>query len=985
MVRRSNMRISRFHKRRGFLVLGLALAVILIASGITLWAMYRLDRIARTGLIRISLDTGTAPVPVTGCGTDIGTLPTTNLLQDASFEPHAFRTSLAVEDGTASVIIVSNKEAESGKYGEGFYAGAEARITMQTDSAVVVKKSARVTRYSPDMIAAFNIVPIRGDIPYGSVISDTAVRDGLVAASGSKGIIITGINTQSPVIASSGINTDLIGICANSSGFIACSEEGVVISSADGNAWEPWISPENISLNAIAASDSAVVAVGDGGRILVGASGILFPKSLGIADDITDIVWADSRFVAVTSLGRILTSSNGILWDIVSQKETSFTRIEYADSVFALLDAAHSISIYKEIGGAPVSVSALTSPVLDIAVVSASKVLALDAGGNIMETKDLGVDWTASDTKPPEKCNLLRMVSDGEILCSFNIQNTYVSHLVTEIELDSPLQSGVFQAGDLCFLSIDYPEAPASLHDSQTAQDTASPWEHYGTGEARRISGTGAPSGGEGIMELSAGREAGGYSVISQKIAAGRDGMDLSAGGFYVFSLWIRQDTISRGTVKVWLSSGSQDPLGTIFSDIGTGWKKYTFKFSFPRNLSILRADDVRLNIGVTGEGTYAIDKAYLGSADEMESSIPSDFAGLMSRISPSIVRTGYLRIGSADASSDSWAHDGSFDTAMGLVLGSGSQAAPWIVVESYASEPELRNLIEYIAGPISSPYGSLRLANGASLPWSSRFTKIYIEFIDSSGVFINDKSRALYVDYSISVIESSPYFENIRSSIVLVDGMPYSEGLMLSGADYSSLGFVCETGENTLENLSGELDRFASLIPRNPERPANAPFCMMKSLAFAESASAGTTADYIVLLLGSLGKDTTATLATLDASSVSDLPAALTAAAGIASKAVSAERAALKAETLSTETNMISYYSFGDGDGRSFVFASHDEKPIAIKLDAAMPKAGSRLRRYDASGMLAEERILKDSGERFNIMPGNVVFIEPLPYAPAR
>lgn len=972
-------RINQLHKSRGFLILGLAVLVVLIASGITLWASAKLDVIARTGLIRVSIDNGTDPIPVNGSGVDILNLPTTNFLKDASFEPHTFRTSLTVEDGTKSVIIVSNIAAQSGKYGEGFYTGGDARITTHTDSDVVIKKSAKVVRYSPDKIAEFNLVPIRGDIPYGSKIYDTAVKDGKVAAVGTKGIIVTDINSQSPVIEYSGINSDLISICANSKNYFACTEEGVVISSADGTAWESWVSPENISLNAIAASESAIVAVGDSGRMIIGMDGTLFSKNLNMADDINDIVYADGRFVAVTSMGKILVSTNGITWYTLADKTGVYTRIEYSGSIFMLQRSGNFLEIYTDIGREPVTVSEMPEQINDVAVISKTKILALDVNGGIIESKDLGKNWTTSQSLTPEICTLLRTVNDGEIICSADIHNTYVSRLVTEIELDSELQSGVFQAGDLCYLTVDYPDVPASLNDTQLPQEIVSPWEHYGIGFAQRLRETGATSGGTGIIKIStgiAGASPTDFSVISQRITEDQTGAKLTPGGFYVFSIWIRQEFISDGSVKVWLS-GAYNPLGTEFTDIGTGWNKYTYKFSIPRNMTTSQPDNIRINIGTTGEGIYYFDKAYMGLAAEKEHPVPADFNAILSDISPLIVRTGFLNIGTDSVSSNLWSYNGAFETAMKLVLESGEQSAPWIIMDSFTPESELRNMIEYIAGPISSPFGNLRLNNGSSLPWSNRFKRIYIEFTDKTGTLKNDISRALYVNYSISVIESSPYYKNIRSGIILIDGMQYSEGLMLSRADYSSLDFVCDAGEGTLDNLNKELDRFASLIPRNPDRPSNTPINIMKSLVFADPTVEHTTADYTVLLLDNLGRDTTATLATMDSISSDKIPGALAAAAAVASEATLGDKISLKTETLSETNTSISCYAFNHNGDLFFVFASHDDSPVAIKLEAQFPRYGAHLVRYDITGSIAETRDLKNSGERFNIMPGNIVCVK--------
>lgn len=64
--------------------------------------------------------------------------------------------------------------------------------------------------------------------------------------------------------------------------------------------------------------------------------------------------------------------------------------------------------------------------------------------------------------------------------------------------------------------------------------------------------------------------------------------------------------------------------------------------------------------------------------------------------------------------------------------------ADPWIVVPLVYSATEAANLIEYLAGPAESPYGSQRAARGHTAPWTSAFSKIHLEFGNEAwnGVF---------------------------------------------------------------------------------------------------------------------------------------------------------------------------------------------------------------------------------------------------------
>lgn len=55
--------------------------------------------------------------------------------------------------------------------------------------------------------------------------------------------------------------------------------------------------------------------------------------------------------------------------------------------------------------------------------------------------------------------------------------------------------------------------------------------------------------------------------------------------------------------------------------------------------------------------------------------------------------------------------------------------AEPWLVVPITFSTTDAANLIEYLSGPASTPYGAKRAALGRSNTWVSAFTKIHLEF----------------------------------------------------------------------------------------------------------------------------------------------------------------------------------------------------------------------------------------------------------------
>ena len=457
MARFSIIKFDRIHKRTGFTFLALACISILIAYIITLLASFKFDAVAKNGLMNVTVASTGNNIGVLGSGVNLGTIPSTNLLEDSSFEPCVFREVFTVEDGDKNTMVVSNEQARPGVYGDGFFVGADVRVTTTDGTGIVLRKSGKISRYSPNQISEFQKSPTIGDIPANAKLNDYTTKDKVTITVGEKGTIIKGINTQSPTIQYTDSSADFTSVTHNANTFFACASDGLVISSADGETWKPWKTPAGIELNAIAASPSVVVAVGNNGMILTGSAGALYIKEIGLNENITDITYGNNLFVAVTDKGSILYSSNGLLWTKKYQSfAASYTKIEFADTLFALLTRSKEVQIFSDIQGSPASTTGAPAGIIDVTIMSKSKILYLGDNGKIYQSDDQGKTLAESRITPPKNANLIGAIGDEEILCSSIVTNSYISRLVTEIDVDSDLKQGTYQAGDLCYLDIEY-------------------------------------------------------------------------------------------------------------------------------------------------------------------------------------------------------------------------------------------------------------------------------------------------------------------------------------------------------------------------------------------------------------------------------------------------------------------------------------------------------------------------------------------------
>jgi len=980
VIKKIIARIRQLHKRKAFIFIALSSVSVAFALLLTMWASYRLDLIARSRQVTFTLSREESSVPILGTGINISEIPKTNLLEKSSFEPYVFRKVLPVIGGTDETIIVENKDAMPGTFGEGFFNGAFARINTYTGAESTTKKTGTIIRYSPNVAREFIKMPVEGDIESDSFSGAIARKEDRVIIAGSRGIVINNANTQSPDIGFAGISEDIVAATANSEEFFITTRSGELFSSPDGSSWSHWKSQPGVMINSIAASDNAVVATGDNGIILTGQNGIVYKRKLNTDGNILDIIHDGYKFVAISDLGEILISSNSLFWEIIYEdSEKKYNNICYFDSLYAIISDANEITIYNDIKSEYISRNVFEEEIMSLAILSKSKIFALGKSGDLYETSDYGKNWNKSLSSMPEGITHIYTAGDAKLISTSGFMNTYISELVTEIQLDSKLASGTqyFQAGDVCFISIEFSELPESLLD-KSIKSGGSPWEIYGNGSAKIVMIEGAPSAGVGVMELSgdfSNSKENNFIAISQRIGYGNNSLKLVPGNFYNVSMWLRQESVRNNSVKVWIS-GSFDPIGIEFNNIGTTWKKYTFKFSFPPNITNIQAQSARINIGTEFENKIYLDEVTLNEVSEEDSFVKHHFKEMVSDINPGIIRNEYLKIGSLLTMPNRWAHNGSMDNALKFIWENTENASPWIVIDSAVSESELRNLIEYLFGSISTSYGKIRLNNGFPIPWINRFERIYLEFTDSKGIFSNDSVKSAYINNLIDIVQMAPNYSENRNKIIFVDGLYYDDGIMISRADYSATDLNISISSNLAYSIENSLNEYRSVIPRTPDRSAKIPYNILRSISFPDTTHSVSTAAYVSVMLDLLGSDCAASLITVssldeklsDKSKLEAMKIVLTAAKG--------ESIALDSTSEIEDEQLIRGYAFSNGDLTTLVFTSVSDTPSSIYLNISEATRGAQVTKIDSTGKNIEISKLKSAEKRLTILPGQVIKI---------
>jgi len=174
-------------------------------------------------------------------------------------------------------------------------------------------------------------------------------------------------------------------------------------------------------------------------------------------------------------------------------------------------------------------------------------------------------------------------------------------------------------------------------------------------------------------------------------------------------------------------------------------WTTYTFNFTAAESGSKLNS--VSLVFGTVGQDSFLLDDVSLTQTNSDSSNATAfrdPVVSTLQTLAPGSLRYWADQLGDtldnliADqfgrqrAGYSAWftQQEGiSYGLQEFLELCESLGAEPWFVVPSTFTPADASNLIEYLAGPSSKPYGAKRAGRGHANPWTSSFPKIHLEF----------------------------------------------------------------------------------------------------------------------------------------------------------------------------------------------------------------------------------------------------------------
>lgn len=257
-----------------------------------------------------------------------------------------------------------------------------------------------------------------------------------------------------------------------------------------------------------------------------------------------------------------------------------------------------------------------------------------------------------------------------------------------------------------------------------------------------------------------------------QSIKIGQDGIV----EYFMDTAWRDSDrTIGKGLVikgnwrlAFWAKSEKAgNRLNITFgrSNLNCGFFEKTVTFAdddwhyYEYNFPITCADDINI-LGVISlkmmepwtfinDGFVWLDDVYLASTDDTNPTAFTDVAvNRLKELRPGVLRNFSDQLGaSLKNQTDSAFAKGANGFFLGsrepksvgysihdfLTLSKEIGADPWYNIPPSWSAEELRDFIDYLAGPTNTVYGAKRAALGQSAPWTNVFTNIYLEFANEA------------------------------------------------------------------------------------------------------------------------------------------------------------------------------------------------------------------------------------------------------------
>jgi len=262
------------------------------------------------------------------------------------------------------------------------------------------------------------------------------------------------------------------------------------------------------------------------------------------------------------------------------------------------------------------------------------------------------------------------------------------------------------------------------------------------------------------------------------------------AGHTYTASVWLKEPLLANGqTGSVTFNINSNMGITKTFTGVTNAWQQFTYSFGAVANLPANQAVP-QFQLYFTGPATLEVDdfEVYDNSHSPLtldprvmtswQNFMPgtmriwSDFAGpygnylLMSFdawLTAENKGRNTIAIGSGGYTNAELQH---LPTSLAYCKQMGAQ--PWLIAPMSLTQQEWSNLIDFLAGPSSTPYGAMRPSNHPN-PYTNDFNTIYIEFGNEEWGTQSTAANVQYGAYAHLMLSAAKANPNFNSKIKFI------------------------------------------------------------------------------------------------------------------------------------------------------------------------------------------------------------------------
>lgn len=610
---------------------------------------------------------------------------------------------------------------------------------------------------------------------------------------------------------------------------------------------------------------------------------------------------------------------------------------------------------------------------------------------------DMNLDYQLEDAT----FNMVQRTSSGQLIVTTQDGLIFYAMMGLRLELDTSLEQGSYENGDI--LEIEqlsaYPIFKPQLKDNESL---IGEW-YVSDSEAAEIQfSESSPRGGQTALaiDLSAAKLNGDYLtgiysqekieknmqtnsfVLQQKIT--NDVKEIIKNNtLFSYEFWAK--TTSENPVSFTLSITSLDVQHEqVDREIKGDWQKYQGVFLLPRH-AVREDKDHCISLSFSGSDQIYIDSIWIGLSENITQEFTSNYKVELPQTA--IMRLDFIPIGKSEYPKESWlTTDKSYNffhqnnsqlelidqtnLVRSLELCNKNRSNPWLIIDSQATDSEIKHLIQYLFGQQNTNYGELRMQHGAMGRYSDIFEQVYFEITDQNNVFENDWQKHSYVNWVIKVITETPEYLQIKNRIIFVDGMSYKDNIAMSDADYHASDVLLDSQILNKEDLLLFDAEFNELIPRDPGRAMFARSELVRSTSLLSEDL--RLADVLVSGLSMLGDKKSASLLDFDLST--DLKSNnLAYNYGQIGSYVSG----MNPYVLSSrnQQDKVIGFAFGRDNIRTIVLINLSDEATSSQLTNVNLKNFEQTI-YDGEGVLLEQKLVKREKTVFSLLPGGVVVL---------